>query len=149
MSCSPGVLSPGLRVVSPDWESFRQIESPHLYLCLWVPFLERGIFTHLFGLFISVILIITSIRWISWTCRDYIYSENQEKKIYFQSSGETTSYFWRINSQPWRNDSGRTGQRAKTTWFIRPTWQSMVFQARGGGGTAIYGLYRYVPLWRI
>lgn len=78
MSCSPGVLSPGLRVVLPGvWSCFAQIESPHLYLCLWMPFLERGIFTHLFGLFISVILIITSIRWISWTCRDSIYSENQ------------------------------------------------------------------------
>ena len=36
-----------------------------------------------------------------------------EKKTYFQSSGEMTSYSGRINSQSGRNDFGRTGYRAK------------------------------------
>ena len=36
-----------------------------------------------------------------------------EKKTYFQSSGETTSYSGRIDSQSGRNDFGRTGHRAK------------------------------------
>ena len=57
MSCSPGVVSPGPRVVSPRvWSRFAQTESPHLWVCSWVPFLERGIFTHLFRLFLCVTL---------------------------------------------------------------------------------------------
>ena len=55
MSCSPGVVSPGV------WSHFTQNKSPHLQVCSWAPILERGIFTHLLQLFICVKLIIRSI----------------------------------------------------------------------------------------
>ena len=40
MSCSPGVVSPS---------RFARTKSPHLHLCLWVPFLERRISTYFFA----------------------------------------------------------------------------------------------------
>ena len=51
MFCSPGVVLPGPRVILPGvWSCFIRTESAHLYLCLWAPFLERGVFTQLFHL---------------------------------------------------------------------------------------------------
>ena len=41
----------------------------------------------------------------------------------------------------------------KVFLFFQPTWlRCCVVALEGGGGggcTAIYGLYRYVPLWRV
>ena len=76
MLCLPRVVLRRPRVILPGvWSCFDRTLSPHLHLCLWAPFLERGIhvFT-LFRLFICVRLIIRLMRKKSWTCLDSLYS---------------------------------------------------------------------------
>lgn len=121
MSCSPGVLSPGLRVVSPDWESTlilmfvgalfrtRNIHTPFwpVYFCYTHHYMDQ--------------MNIVNLPWL------YVFWEPGKKDL-FSILGRNDFILWanRLSAPVKRLRANRT--TGETTWFIRPTWQSMVFQ---------------------